>query len=64
MTTSGMRWISGMDGIEKIQLVDTEMPKPGANQVLVKINTVSLNYRDTEGNLKSACTCWSLTDRS
>ncbi len=33
-------------GIDKLVLTEREMPKPGANEVLVKFHAASLNYRD------------------
>ena len=33
-------------GIENLKLVEKEIPQPGANQLLVKVGAVSLNYRD------------------
>ena len=33
-------------GIENLSLVESETPKPKANEVLLKIHAVSLNYRD------------------
>lgn len=43
-------WVTNQDGLDKLQL--TEVPAPdrlGDDEVLVKINVVSLNYRDIEG---------------
>ncbi|KAK8064991.1 hypothetical protein PG997_011738 [Apiospora hydei] len=44
------QWVTNQDGLEKIQLVqDAPMPEGlKEGEVLVKINRVSLNYRDTE----------------
>lgn len=33
-------------GLDKLQLVEGEVPRPGPGQVLVKISAASLNYRD------------------
>lgn len=45
-------WESAQDGLEKLKFVtDGKMPKPGKGEVLVEIKAISLNYRDTEGNL-------------
>ncbi len=33
-------------GIENLNVVECEMPEPAANEVLVKLHAVSLNYRD------------------
>jgi NADPH:quinone reductase-like Zn-dependent oxidoreductase len=46
------QWVSKQDGIENMQLVEAPMPDEATlkeGEVLVKINRVSLNYRDTEG---------------
>lgn len=44
-------WITRQDGLEKLELVDTPEPSDlNDGDVLVKINCVSLNYRDTEGS--------------
>ncbi|KAI0405831.1 hypothetical protein F4802DRAFT_606597 [Xylaria palmicola] len=43
------QWVSSQDGLDKLRLVDA--PEPSGlkeGEVLVKIRTVSLNYRDTE----------------
>jgi hypothetical protein len=42
------QWISGQDGIENLKQTESDVPIPGPNEVLVQINTVALNYRDTE----------------
>lgn len=50
MTGSQIRqWTSGLDGLDKLQLSTAAMPEPKEGEVLVKILSVSLNYRDTEG---------------
>ncbi|KAK6815752.1 hypothetical protein PG987_016518 [Apiospora arundinis] len=44
------QWITNQDGLENLQLV-TDAPMPEGlkeGEVLVKVNRVSLNYRDTE----------------
>lgn len=43
------QWESDQKGIENLKLAEAPMPKPGKDEVLVKISTVSLNYRDAEG---------------
>lgn len=46
------QWVSKQDGLEKLQLLEAPMPDAAGlkeGEVLVKINRVSLNYRDTEG---------------
>lgn len=42
------RWVTAQDGLENLRLQSAAMPVPKEDEVLVKINTVSLNYRDTE----------------
>ncbi|KAI5369509.1 Putative GroES-like superfamily, alcohol dehydrogenase-like, NAD(P)-binding domain superfamily [Septoria linicola] len=49
MTGSQIKqWTSGLDGLDKLQLSTAAMPEPKEGEVLVKILSVSLNYRDTE----------------
>ncbi|KAK4201497.1 putative zinc-containing alcohol dehydrogenase [Triangularia verruculosa] len=43
-----LRWLTDQDGIENLKTDTIPMPKPGKDEVLVKISAVSLNYRDTE----------------
>lgn len=33
-------------GVENLRLVERDVPKPGANEVLVRLHAASLNYRD------------------
>ncbi len=42
------QWISSQDGLENLTLQVVDLPTPGPSEVLVKISTVALNYRDTE----------------
>ncbi|KAK1977716.1 zinc-binding dehydrogenase [Colletotrichum cereale] len=42
------RWQTRQDGLDKFFLASAPIPQPGPGEVLVKINAVSLNYRDTE----------------
>jgi NADPH:quinone reductase-like Zn-dependent oxidoreductase len=37
-----------MDGISNLECVPTEVPRPGPGEILVKINSVSLNFKDGE----------------
>jgi NADPH:quinone reductase-like Zn-dependent oxidoreductase len=46
------QWKSGQDGLDKLYMEEAEIPKPGEDEVLVEIHSVSLNYRDTEGMLR------------
>jgi NADPH:quinone reductase-like Zn-dependent oxidoreductase len=39
-------WRIGTFGIEKLELAELAVPKPGPGQVLVRVHAVSLNYRD------------------
>jgi NADPH:quinone reductase-like Zn-dependent oxidoreductase len=43
------KWQTAQDGLEKLYLAESPMPKPGKDEVLVEIRAVSINYRDTEG---------------
>jgi NADPH:quinone reductase-like Zn-dependent oxidoreductase len=42
------QWESSLDGISNLKLVTTTTPLPGPGEVLVKINAISLNYKDGE----------------
>ncbi len=42
------QWETAQDGIDNLQLTTAPMPKPGDGEVLIKIHSLSLNYRDTE----------------
>lgn len=42
------QWETSQDGINKLRRITTDMPIPGKDEVLVKIQAVSINYRDTE----------------
>lgn len=47
---NGKKWITLQDGLDNLTLEDAPAPEPpGADEVLVEIKAVSLNYRDTEG---------------
>lgn len=43
------QWVSTQDGLENLSLEEVSIPEPREGEVLVKINAVSLNFRDTEG---------------
>jgi NADPH:quinone reductase-like Zn-dependent oxidoreductase len=42
------QWETAQDGLENLKESQVSVPKPGSDEVLVKISTISLNYRDTE----------------
>lgn len=44
------QWTTSQDGLDTLKLQTAPFPEPGKKEVLVKIHTVSLNYRDTEGS--------------
>ncbi|CAD0014343.1 unnamed protein product [Aureobasidium pullulans] len=46
--TQSKQWLTNQDGVDKIYQGEAAIPQPGEKEVLVKIHTVSLNYRDTE----------------
>lgn len=47
------QWVTTQDGLDQLKLVEVPAPERlGDDEVFVKINAVSLNYRDTEGELK------------
>jgi NADPH:quinone reductase-like Zn-dependent oxidoreductase len=43
------QWFSDLSGLDSLKQVTADVPEPGADEVLVKIHAVSLNYRDVEG---------------
>lgn len=44
------QWVTNQNGLDKLRLVDVLEPSElKKGEVLVKINSVSLNFRDTEG---------------
>ncbi|PYI24490.1 NAD(P)-binding protein [Aspergillus violaceofuscus CBS 115571] len=48
MSTSLEQYISHFDGLDGLRKVKAPLPSRGPGEVLVKINAVSLNYRDME----------------
>jgi hypothetical protein len=52
MATQIKQWVTAQDGLDKLRLTTSSMPEPKDGEVLVKVNAVSLNYRDTEGMLE------------
>lgn len=56
MRTTMKRWQLTAFGLHHLELVDVPLPVPGPGQVLVRVQAVSLNYRDklvVEGGLLS-----------
>lgn len=49
MAEQNRQWQTRQDGLDKIFQTTGPVPKAGDGEVLVRIKTVSLNYRDTEG---------------
>lgn len=49
MVDQNRQWKTRQDGLDKVVQTTGPVPQPGQGQVLVRIKTVSLNYRDTEG---------------
>ncbi|CAG7917948.1 unnamed protein product [Penicillium olsonii] len=45
---SVQQWITPLKGLDSLSQTESPMPTPGANEVLVEIRAVSLNYRDVE----------------
>jgi hypothetical protein len=54
MATGLEQWVTGQDGLDNLRHIfraSGSVPQPGKDEVLVRIKAVSLNYRDTEGNM-------------
>lgn len=52
------QWVTNQDGLDSIKLEDAPLPDEAGlkdDEVLVKVNRVSLNYRDTEGMPSITC---------
>lgn len=49
MAPTNKQWVSKLDGVDKLELVEGEMPVPKDGEVSVKVHAVCLNYRDLEG---------------
>ena len=43
------QWVTIQTGLDDLRQEEVLVPSPKDGEILVKINTVSLNYRDTEG---------------
>ncbi|OAQ88914.1 alcohol dehydrogenase, zinc-containing [Purpureocillium lilacinum] len=41
-------WMTALNGLDKLQQSEVDVPEPRDGEVLVRIEAVSLNYRDTE----------------
>lgn len=54
MAPTNKQWVSKLDGVDKLELVEGEMPVPQDGEVLVKIHAVGINYRDIEGMIPPA----------
>lgn len=46
MNPTMKRWTLSETGRQNLKLIDAEIPQPGPNEVLVRVNAVSLNFRD------------------
>ena len=47
------QWVTNQNGLDQLELMEVPAPERlGDDEVFVKINAVSLNYRDTEGELR------------
>lgn len=42
------QWVTQQSSLDDLTLTEVPLPAVGANEVLVKVSVVSLNYRDTE----------------
>lgn len=49
LPTETRQWVTLQDGTKNLKQQIVPLPTIGDGEVLVKINAVSLNYRDTEG---------------
>lgn len=49
MAEQNRQWQTRQDGLDKVFQTSAPIPNAGEGEVLVRIKTVSLNYRDTEG---------------
>ena len=45
------QWTTDFSGLANLRQVEVDDPEPGEGEVLVKINAVSLNFRDFEGRV-------------
>lgn len=49
MAEQNRQWQTRQDGLDKVFQSSGPLPTPSDGEVLVRIKSVSLNYRDTEG---------------
>ena len=49
------QWFSDLSGLAGLKQIDADIPEPQADEVLVEMHTVSLNYRDIEGEHFAPC---------
>jgi NADPH2:quinone reductase len=40
--------LSGLEGFKSLRVVETEVPKPGANQVLIQVKAAGINFAELE----------------
>jgi NADPH:quinone reductase-like Zn-dependent oxidoreductase len=48
------QWVTDYSGLTSLKREIAPVPEPGEDEVLVKINAVSLNFRDVEGKCSIA----------
>lgn len=49
MAPKNKQWTTAMDGVDKVKLEEADIPTPNDGEVLVRIHSVSLNFRDVQG---------------
>lgn len=47
--TTMRQWVTDYSGVENLKQEVAAVPQPGEDEVLVKVHTVSINFRDVEG---------------
>lgn len=50
------QWITDYTGVQNLKQESAPVPQPGEGEVLVKVHTVSINFRDIEGAFRK-CSC-------
>ena len=48
MAVESRQWTTNLEGISNLRLTSISVPRPTGKQILVRINAVSLNYKDGE----------------